>query len=52
MCYGHSVEMRIGVAKDPQKGLMAHAWLVKDGEVIFGATKSDLQKYKPLADFG
>jgi hypothetical protein len=52
MCYGHGAEMRVGVAKDPQKGLMAHAWLVKDGEVIFGATKSDLQKYKPLADFG
>lgn len=52
MCYGHASEIRIGVAKDPQKGLTAHAWLVQDGEVIFGATKSDLQKYKPLADFG
>ncbi|WP_085339614.1 lasso peptide biosynthesis B2 protein [Aquidulcibacter paucihalophilus] len=52
MCRGHSAEIRVGVAKDANKGLIAHAWLVKDGEVIFGATKKELEKYIPLADFG
>lgn len=52
MCYGFAAEMRVGVAKDPKKGLLAHAWLVKDGEVIFGATQSDIQKYTLLTDFG
>ena len=33
---GQSSELRIGVAKDDNSRLIAHAWLEKDGRIILG----------------
>jgi hypothetical protein len=45
---GIQAQVRIGVAKDQAGRLIAHAWLEADGEVIFGATASELEHYRVL----
>lgn len=44
---GQTVEMKIGVAKDDRSGLIAHAWLEKDGQIILGAVP-DQRRYVTL----
>lgn len=45
---GYRCDLRIGVAKDGDQGLDAHAWLENgDGEVLIG--RYNLSRYRPLA---
>lgn len=34
--YGHTCELRIGVAKTETEGFVAHAWIERDGQVLIG----------------
>jgi hypothetical protein len=43
---GHACELHIGVARKAQ-GLAAHAWVVRDGEVLVGELGGD-EHYAPL----
>ena len=43
-----AIDVRIGVAKDEEGRLIAHAWLEADGKPIFGVTDSQLDRYSPL----
>jgi hypothetical protein len=45
---GRSSQLRLGVAKDEEGQLKAHAWLESDGVAIFGAPDSGLQEYQLL----
>jgi hypothetical protein len=45
--YGYSPELRIGVAKDEEGKLEAHAWVEYQGEVAIGNLK-DLSRFIPL----
>ena len=45
---GSASDLRIGVAKDPQGCLTAHAWLEADGQPIFGVSESELEHYHLL----
>jgi Transglutaminase-like superfamily len=47
---GHRSQMRIGVAKDAQGQMIAHAWLISDGRVVVGGSSEDLQRYVSLTD--
>lgn len=40
-------ELRIGVDKDDDGQLLAHAWVVRDGRVLIGGHLSEM-KYRPL----
>jgi len=40
-------ELRIGVDKDDDGQLLAHAWVVRDGKVLIGGHLSEM-KYRPL----
>ena len=40
-------ELRIGVDKDENGQLLAHAWVVRDGRVLIGGHLSEM-KYRPL----
>ncbi|WP_066384674.1 lasso peptide biosynthesis B2 protein [Anabaena sp. CA = ATCC 33047] len=44
---GYSPELRIGVAKDEQGKLEAHAWIENQGKVVIGHL-ANLSSYKPL----
>jgi hypothetical protein len=46
---GHA-HLRIGVAKDANGHLKAHAWLESNGSPIFGVPESGLQEYRRLPD--
>lgn len=43
---GHASRLRIGVARGPGGGLLAHAWLETNGVVVLGG--SNLESYTPL----
>jgi hypothetical protein len=43
---GHPCEFRIGAAKSGPHGLIAHAWLEKEGRVLIGDFEVD--RYAPL----
>ena len=44
--YGRESSLQIGVAKDGEEALEAHAWVVLDGEVLFGGP--DVARYTPM----
>ncbi len=44
---GHEAELHIGVAKDDEDRLEAHAWVESGGEILTGALH-DLSRYTPL----
>lgn len=44
---GYQTELRIGVAKNPQGQLEAHAWVESQGRVIMGGL-ADLTRFTPL----
>jgi hypothetical protein len=46
----HSPELRIGVAKDNQGTLEAHAWIEYQGQIVMGNLK-DLSRFVPLPTF-
>ncbi len=45
--HGHPAELRIGVSKNDQQQLHAHAWVESDGRVVIGDLP-DLDRYTPL----
>lgn len=45
--YGHSCELRIGVAKGEKGTLEAHAWIEHQGRVVMGYL-ADLSRFIPL----
>lgn len=47
---GHASNIRIGVAKDKDSRVIAHAWLVCEGRVVVGGSIREVQQYKFLAD--
>jgi hypothetical protein len=40
-CYGQESRLQIGVARDTQGGLRAHAWLETAGRVVIGAEEME-----------
>ncbi|MBU1139564.1 MAG: lasso peptide biosynthesis B2 protein, partial [Proteobacteria bacterium] len=45
--YGHKTRLHIGVARDQENTLEAHAWLSLEGATIVGGLP-DLDRYKEL----
>ena len=45
---GHRFELRIGVAKTPEGGLHAHAWIESDGRVVVGELVQGLSEFTRL----
>lgn len=48
---GIPAQLRIGVMKDEEKNLQAHAWVESEGAVVIGGPRSELEKYKPFPAF-
>lgn len=48
---GFGATMRVGVRTASNGSLLAHAWLISDGEVILGSRVPAFGEYKGLADF-
>jgi hypothetical protein len=48
---GISTHVRIGVLKDGDGQLQAHAWLESEGQVLIGGTVADLKRYTVLPDW-
>ena len=46
-----SSELCVGVAKNIDEPLKAHAWLVWDGVIILGNERNQVEKYKPLTTY-
>jgi hypothetical protein len=49
---GYRVTMRVGVRGEGERQIGAHAWLLSEGQVIFGSSVDGFQLYRPIADFG
>lgn len=47
---GHRSQIRIGVAKDPDGRLLAHAWLISDGRIVIGGSSRELGRYALLTE--
>lgn len=45
--YGYPTELRIGVVKDQDGQLEAHAWVESDGVIVVGSLP-DISRYTPL----
>lgn len=45
---GHPALLRIGVVKDEERRLQAHAWLESGGEVVIGGA-ANLERFVPLS---
>ena len=37
---GYSTQLHIGVAKHPKKQILAHAWVVSQGQIVIGGLES------------
>lgn len=48
--YGHSTQIRIGVARDEDGKIAAHAWLIDGEDVLIGGTDQSLSRYTHLTD--
>lgn len=48
---GCPVGLRIGVRKEPDTSLAAHAWLVRDGEPYLEPDRSHPERFKVIAQF-
>lgn len=47
---GHPAVLRIGVIKQPDGDLKAHAWVERNGEVVIGGPISHVERYTPLPE--
>jgi len=47
---GYKSEMRVGVRQDDAGKVLAHAWLLSQGEIVLGGEPADLLRYSPLVD--
>jgi hypothetical protein len=45
---GHAAELIVGVAKTPQGGLEAHAWVESGGRLVVGELRQGISRYTPL----
>jgi hypothetical protein len=45
---GIPAQLRIGVKKDGENKLLAHAWVDSEGTIVIGGSKSELDEYKLL----
>lgn len=48
---GFGATMRVGVRTGSDGRLMAHAWLISEGDVILGSHVPSFDDYRSLADF-
>jgi hypothetical protein len=48
--HGIPARLRIGVQKNEQGFMQAHAWVENDGLVVIGGRAVDLKNYTPLPD--
>lgn len=48
--HGYDPVMRIGVLKEGENSLRAHAWVVLDGGIVIGGPASLVERYTPLPD--
>jgi len=48
--FGHSSELRIGVAKNGADRLKAHAWVECEGKIVIGR-RMDLSRFTVLPSF-
>lgn len=49
---GHSTQIRIGVARNDDGRIGAHAWLMHDGRVLIGGRDEDLSRFTRMTDLG
>jgi hypothetical protein len=49
--HGHACELQVGVARDAQGKVEAHAWVVYQGEIIVGLVEN-MQRFVRLPDLG
>ncbi len=47
---GFPATLRIGVMKQSDGSLLAHAWIEKDGTILIGGSAERLDLFQPLAD--
>lgn len=47
---GYPSQIRIGVAKDSDGELLAHAWLLSNGSVVIGGSMQELSRYVVLTE--
>lgn len=47
---GYRSTLRIGVRKDARTGILAHAWLERDGEIVIGGDSEFVGQFVPLSD--
>lgn len=48
---GYQAELRVGVAKEAERGLESHAWVVHDGDIVLGKN-ADIHRYAPILTLG
>ncbi len=48
--HGYAPVMRIGVLKEGQNNLRAHAWVELNGDIVIGGPASHVERYTPLPD--
>lgn len=49
--HGYPADLRIGVARDGDGRLEAHAWVEAAGQIVIGGSASALARYTPLPAF-
>jgi hypothetical protein len=49
---GHPTAIRIGVAREPDGNILAHAWLVDSTGTLTNGGTSDLSRFKQIAELG
>lgn len=47
---GQDCTIRIGVHKSAKGAVEAHAWVIKDGEILIGGVNSEPSKFVPIVD--
>ena len=48
--HGHEARLRLGVRRNPDGKIAAHAWLEREGVVVVGGPRSEVATYVPLPE--
>ncbi len=48
--HGHDARLRLGVRRNPDGKIAAHAWLEREGLVVVGGPRSEVATYVPLPE--
>jgi hypothetical protein len=48
--HGHDARLRLGVRRNPDGKIAAHAWLEREGLVVVGGPPSEVATYAPLPE--